>query len=199
MKIFAINGNALAGKDSFVYKVRAFEPRIRCISTIDPIKDVYASFFGWDGIKTDESRRMLNQLKSIWIKTSNGPSNWVSDIIDVAVGDSEFLFIMVREFDEMDGIVKLGRSKGIETKTIRIIRPGLPVPPIEQEFMDQHPKSYRYDWVIVNHTTEDPELPELASAASQFVDITNSMLNGRRLMFDTDYDKYPFIYYAQAL
>ncbi len=74
MIVVAINGIALAGKDSFANRVAAVAMRhkfqVATISTIDPIKEFYKQL-GWDGVKTDTHRKNLNILKRVWIEADN--------------------------------------------------------------------------------------------------------------------------------
>jgi hypothetical protein len=175
MRVIAINGIAQAGKDTFVNFVKEHAGReartVRCISTIDPIKVFYAQL-GWDGTKTSEHRKNLNVLKQIWIAASNGPLNWAeSEIRKAKVHDIAVLFVMVREFPEMLAIAALGKSLVGHGETLQVVRDGLPIPPVEQEFLDSHPQDYHYDWGIDNKTTTDLAFPELSKKAKSFWDL----------------------------
>ena len=183
MNIFCVNGISLAGKDSFVDRV--IDKSLGCyfkgikISTIDPIKDIYEEFFGWDGTKTPEHRKNLNLLKMIWKGTSNGPLNWTKNRI---AKYNEFgfnsLFIMVREFDEMQSTIALAIALGHKAYTLQVVREGIPIPPIEQEFLDSHPEGYEYDITIYNPTVETfPHLPLLDEAAIEFVKVFIACIN----------------------
>jgi len=169
--IFCINGIALSGKDSFVNRIKAKCKSVECISTIDPVKELYTQWFGWDGVKSPTHRKNLNVLKQIWISTCNGPLMWTQDkIITYEEKDFKFLFVMVREFSEMQATKELATSMGFEAYTIEVVRPGVPIPPIEQEFLDSHPKHYTYDITIVNPTAETfPKLPILGAEVDKFL------------------------------
>ena len=187
MKVFPINGVSLSGKDTFCnFVVDAYcacaaptfnrseiEGRVRVLSTIDPVKEIYRKFFGWNGEKTPEHRKNLNMLKHIWIKTSNGPHVWLQNMLEKIQMEQEcdIVFIMVREFEEMLDAVSIGIEVCGHAETIQLIRDGIPIPPIEQEFLNSHPNDYVYDWTIVNPTiTTYPNVPKLAKAAELFVD-----------------------------
>jgi len=176
MDIWAINGNALAGKDTFCNKVTEILLRdssngpkpVVVLSTIDPVKEFYSRHLGWDGTKTPVHRKNLNNIKKAWIDACNGPFEWAKEQIEYyRYMGVKVVFIMVREYDEMKGIVSLGG------RTIRIVRDGLGVPPVEQEFIDSHPKEYRYDITIINPTTEDTGIPILSGAAMAFTHFTD--------------------------
>jgi len=188
MKVIAINGISLSGKDTFCNRVKDLTDckeyytidkdgpyrtvsKATVISTIDPVKYVYKMFFGWDGTKSDIHRRNLNILKRIWIEASNGPHVWTKERIKFHVqqGTCKILFIMVREFEEMQDIVRLGDKYASGGYTLEIVRPGLPIPPVEQEFLDSHPPNYLYDYSVLNPTTDDPAIPELTGKAKEFI------------------------------
>jgi len=175
VKVFCVNGISLSGKDSFVNRVKAIKNKdfqnVKCISTIDPVKDIYKRFFGWDGTKSDIHRKNLNVLKRIWIDVCNGPLVWTQNqIMECCKKHTEALFIMVREFSEMELTLQLAKTMGFEAHSVVLIRPGIPIPPIEQEFLNSHPLGYLYDITIFNPTTEKfPYLPVLDSAVENFM------------------------------
>lgn len=177
MAVFCINGIALSGKDSFVNRVKEKlmwqeeYKAVECISTIDPVKELYTQWFGWDGVKTPEHRKNLNVLKQIWISTSNGPLMWTQDqIIRFEQRGFTFLFVMVREFSEMQATKELAISMGLKSYTVEVIRPGVDIPPIEQEFLDSHPVGYEYDIIIHNPTVDTfPNLPHLDAEVDKFL------------------------------
>lgn len=189
MKVFTINGVSLSGKDTFCnnvriqnaintsleatveQKIRYNGGRVKVISTIDPIKEIYTNFFGWKGDKTPEHRKNLNSLKLMWINVSNGPSNWLGEELQFFNNRSkvDIVFVMVREFEEMMNAIEIGKAICGHAETIQLVREGIPIPPVEQEFLDSHPKEYVYDWTIVNPTTDDPAIPKLNKAAEKFL------------------------------
>lgn len=186
MKVFCVNGISLSGKDSFVDRVikttevvevlspvaRRIHETSRKISTIDPIKEIYTDFFKWDGTKTPEHRKNLNVLKLMWIQASNGPLNWTKFKLKLFNKIGIFsVFIMVREFDEMQATIDLAKSLGYEAYSLQLVREGIPVPPVEQEFLDSHPKDYKYDITVHNPTAETfPDLPLLDIAVEAFIE-----------------------------
>ena len=193
MKAFLVNGNSLAGKDSFckfveyewIASIRdrvdanapiefyeRYRSEVQVISTIDPVKKIYRDFFGWDGIKTDEDRKNLFNLKQMWINVGNGPSKWLIDTLtSLAFDGCEIVFIMVREHSELMRAAEICFSICNNAQSINIVRDDLPVPPVEKKITDTFPEYFRYDWVIHNPTTENPMLPDLNKAAKEFVRI----------------------------
>jgi hypothetical protein len=149
---------------------------IKVISTIDPIKEVYREWFGWDGNKfLDHHRKNLNTLKMIWKSASNGPHRWtLEQLQDFDHQGIHSVFIMVREFEEMMDIVNIGKENFGNCQTIQLIRLGLPIPPVEREFLNSHPHDYEYDWSIHNPTTELNPQPLILSAAQFFWNSTST-------------------------
>jgi hypothetical protein len=198
MQVFAINGNAMAGKDSFTLRVaQACDPKIAVtISTIDPVKEYYKSI-GWNGDKFDPvHRKILNTIKKMWIlehiriADCRNPYDWVckqckwyEDAKALAV------FVMVREFEEMMKIVEIGKKDFNGGATIRVVRDGLEVPPVELEFIQSHPEDYMYDYTIVNPTTDNKELPNLMDAAMVFSNLLKygNLEDGSPLIWNPDW------------
>lgn len=195
MRIFAVNGVAKSGKDSFCNLVRNIaadrEQEVTTISTIDPIKQLYSDFFKWDGDKfKDHHRKNLNTLKQVWISSCNGPNTWTKETLK-KLNDKgcDIVFIMVREFEEMMDIVQIGEEYFGNCKTVQVIRLGLPIPPVEKEFLESHPESYVYDWMIHNPNTNDPNLPILKKAANIFLNRIDTNLK-HKVNFDHSPLKY---------
>jgi len=191
MLVFAVNGISLSGKDSFCERVyREYncrqpikktnirspicdKPLVQIISTINPIKKLYQSFFNWDGEKSDIHRQNLNTLKQVWITACDGPTSYLRKLMSIGQMNSvPIMFVMVREFDEMVKVVELGDELCGNAATIKLVREGIPIPPVEQAFLDSHPKDYVYDWTIINPTVKTfPDIPKLDVAASKFLDL----------------------------
>jgi len=175
MYIFAINGNAMAGKDSFTERVgKAMAPdSVATISTIDPVKEYYRSI-GWNGDKFDPAhRKVLNVIKGMWVRGDIRiagcctPYEWViKQCLGYERSKAKAVFVMVREFPEMKKILDIGDIQFGGGRSIRVVRDGLEVPPVEQEFRDSHPKDYWYNFTIVNPTTDDPNILYLSEAAA---------------------------------
>ena len=185
MYVFAINGIALAGKDSFTQRVdENLIDGAATISTIDPVKEYYASI-GWDGNKfLSEHRKVLNVIKKMWIlghiriADCATPYAWVVKQCEkYQKAGYSAVFVMVREFDEMMKIKEIGDLHFSGGKTLRVVRNGLEVPLVEQEFIDSHPQDYMYDFTIMNPTTEDEDIPLLTIAADQLADLISERNN----------------------
>jgi hypothetical protein len=156
MIIILINGVGGSGKDSFVLSVQDVAMKsgllVNCISTIDPVKDIYKNL-GWDGRKTPEHRANLNLLKNIWIKNTNnlGPLSWTREQIRLhSLYKSDILFIMIREYEQILCTMKMSTNSGFKTHTLFVQQEGCFVSEIEQKLIDEFPDNFKWDFLIYN-------------------------------------------------
>lgn len=176
IKVICINGISCAGKDTFIDLVERSigKVNVRRMSTIDPIKELYSDFFKWNGEKTPQDRTNLNALKNMWRDTCNGPINYVKDYLnEFSIFSIGYLFVMVREFEEMNDIKKVAKDNGNAAYTLKVTRDLTDIPEVEQKFLDSHPKDFEYDIIINNPTTSTyPYLPILQCGVSDFLKLT---------------------------
>ena len=117
MKLIAFTGLAQTGKTT----AANFIPGAKILSFADPVKQIALSSFGWDGVKDDKGRRLLQVIgtecgreydKDIWIKK-------MREQIAIYVPKFDIIAIDDCRFDNEPQLVKdLG---GI---VIEITRPG---------------------------------------------------------------------------
>ena len=102
-KIF-ITGNS--GKDTFVDQLETLISVYRH-STIDTIKDIAESHFGWDGEKNAKGRKLLSDLKIASIKYNDMPHNEMKTAIDYAEksGQYDVFTCMIRDISEIEKAV----------------------------------------------------------------------------------------------
>ena len=116
--VIVINGQGRSGKDT-VCKILAKYYRVKNISTIDPIKAI-AEKAGWNGEKDDKSRKMLADLKQIFIEYNDLPLNFVLDHIEqFKKTDEQIMFVHCREKEE---IAKIVTASSLKTITLLIKR-----------------------------------------------------------------------------
>ena len=76
--------------------------KVQNTSSITPILDV-AKFCGWDGVKTDKSRKFLADLKQLLTDYNEMPLNYLLEeqqkFID---GDDDVMFVHIREPHEIE-------------------------------------------------------------------------------------------------
>lgn len=100
-KVFIINGSGGVGKDTFCEYVGHYA-KVKVISSIDLVKD-YASKMGWNGSKTPRDRKFLSDLKDLLTKYNDYPFRDICQkVLWFKEDDNEFLFIHIREPEEID-------------------------------------------------------------------------------------------------
>jgi len=156
MKLIVINGSAESGKDTFI---ELFQGRYHAgnFSTIDPIKSAML-VLGWNGIKDDHNRRMMVELKQLWIKyNSNACVDYVEKVCDDNWCKYDIMFVHCREPEEITKIVN--RIANTTTLLIKSNR-GKPLDNGADNIVD----GYNYDYIITN----DGSLDELKNKAIEF-------------------------------
>lgn len=164
--IFIINGSGGVGKDTFVGLVstqlndmlKKFHTVIN-FSSVDKVKEI-AKEIGWDGKKTEKNRKFLSDLKILTSEYCDMPFESMKSKVTEFMKDEEskFLFLHIREPEEIDRIVK-----EFGAKTILIIRDT--VKHIVSNMADENVFNYYYDFVIDNNGTKE----ELNSKAKDFI------------------------------
>lgn len=64
-KVIVINGMGGVGKSTFISLCHEIDPRVIETSTVDFVKEI-ALQAGWDGVKDEDGRRFLSDLKTLW-------------------------------------------------------------------------------------------------------------------------------------
>ncbi len=113
--VIVINGQGGCGKDT-VCTIMAKHYKVKNISTVDPIKDI-ARYAGWNGEKGDKARKMLADLKQVFIEYCDLPLNFVKKEAErFAVDENDVMFVHCREKEEIEKIVK-----GLSIKTVTLL------------------------------------------------------------------------------
>ena len=98
--VIVINGAGGVGKDTLCsFAARAY--RVRNISSVDPIKEL-ARMAGWDGDKSDKSRKMLSDLKMLFTRYNDLCLRYITEqyrqFLD---GEEQVMFVHIREPEEI--------------------------------------------------------------------------------------------------
>ena len=102
--VIVINGQGGSGKDS-ICNVMAKYYKVKNISTVDPIKAI-AKFAGWNGEKGDKARKMLADLKQVFIEYCDLPLNFVlQEAEKFKTDENDVMFVHCRESDEIQKII----------------------------------------------------------------------------------------------
>lgn len=117
-KVIIINGKGGVGKDTICTIVGIYY-NVLTISSIDPIKKI-AFQNGWDGTKDEKSRRLLSELKRIFIEFNDLPTKYCVEKYHEFMNNDyhDILFVHIREPEEIDKF----RKSVPEAKTLLIRR-----------------------------------------------------------------------------
>lgn len=98
--VVVINGAGGVGKDTMC-AFAAEEYKVRNISSVDPIKAI-ARMAGWDGDKSDKSRKMLSDLKMLFTQYNDLPLRYIREQYEqFLAGDEQVMFVHIREPEEI--------------------------------------------------------------------------------------------------
>ena len=134
-KVFIVNGYPGVGKDTFVGRIKELGKKdnitVKCYSSIDPIKSLAKSEFGWNGEKTDKDRKFLSDLKRISDEYCNLSMDYMEDKYnqykynelaipeDSSTTNDTILFFMIREPEKIAQAVEKFDAKTILIEGIR--------------------------------------------------------------------------------
>lgn len=146
-KVFVLNGGAGVGKDTFC-QFLSEHISVYHYSSVTEVKKI-ARKCGWNGIKTEEDRRFLSDLKNLLTEYSDKPFNDMCEIYENFKQDkipASVLIFDIREPDEIEKAVKKFKAKTIlvENKNVK---------PITSNMADAGVNNYIYDYIIENNGT----------------------------------------------
>jgi len=150
--VIIINGVGGSGKDTICNIVSKYY-KTEIISQIDPIKEI-AKYGGWNGEKDDKSRKMLSDLKMLFVAYNNLPFNYsIEKINEFEKTDKNILFIHIREKEEISKIVT---SSPLKVYTLLIKRSDKDfIKRTYGNFSDDSVDDYDYDFIYDgNNETE---------------------------------------------
>ena len=158
-KIVIINGSGGVGKDTFVDFCKEYTG-VRNISSVDKVKEAAKILVGWDGDKSEKSRKLLSDLKQLSVDYNNYPLTYIEEqAYDFKNSNDEYImFVHIRESSE---ISKVKNAIGAKTLLITNDR----VKKIETNKSDADVENFQYDFYIENNGT----LEELKEKAKKFI------------------------------
>lgn len=160
-QIIVINGTGGSGKDTFVNFCTEFA-KVTNISSVDKVKEAAKILVGWNGEKDEKSRKLLVDLKQLSIEYNDFPMQYIKSEHEKFIqGDSEYLFIHIREISEIEKIKKM-----LSAKTLLIRNPRVNL--ITSNSSDGNVYKYNYDYIIDNEGT----LEDLKNKAENFIKYT---------------------------
>lgn len=153
-----INGTGGSGKDTFVKFCSEFV-RVMNISSVDIVKEAAKILVGWAGQKDEKSRKLLVDLKQLSIEYNDAPTQYIQEQYEnFKKSNFEYLFIHIREIDEIKKIKDL-----LNAKTLLIKNPRVAL--ITSNDSDGNVYKYNYDFTIEN----DGTLDDLKQKAKNFI------------------------------
>ena len=147
-QVIIINGHPGSGKTT-VSKMIAEQEKTMIRSSIDFVKEVVVKFFGWDGLKREEDRKFLSNMKQFL----NAYTDLIEQDLKCAYdnfmrSDSLFLLIDIREVDEIEKYKKM-----FDATTVFIDNPR--AKKITTNSSDEQVEETVYDYTINNHQSLD--------------------------------------------
>ncbi|MCL2051563.1 MAG: AAA family ATPase [Lachnospiraceae bacterium] len=162
--VIIINGVGGAGKDTLCDYVSAHIEAVN-VSSITPIKDI-AQNYGWDGEKTESSRKFLADLKRTFIDFNDLPTEYLlGEYEKFTKGTAEIFFAHIREAAEIEKFKE--RIKGMSCVTL-LIRRGESIS--WGNSADDEVEKYAYDYYFDNDK-------ELGEAEVDFCSLVLRILN----------------------
>lgn len=118
--VIVINGAGGVGKDTLCdFAARAY--RVRNVSSVDPIKAM-ARMGGWDGDKSDKSRKMLSDLKMLFTQYNDLCLRYITEQYQQFLDSEEqVMFVHIREPEEIARFVAVSPE---HIKTLLITNSG---------------------------------------------------------------------------
>ncbi len=143
--VVVINGAGGVGKDTMC-TFTAREYKVRNISSVDPIKAI-ARMAGWDGDKSDKSRKMLSDLKMLFTQYNDLCLRYIKEQYGQFLeGDEQVMFVHIREPEEIARFVAVDPQR---VKTL-LITNSAKAQHVYQNASDDNVENYRYDAVYDN-------------------------------------------------
>lgn len=140
-----INGAGGVGKDTMC-SFAAREYRVRNVSSVDPIKAI-ARMAGWDGDKSDKSRKMLSDLKMLFTRYNDLCLRYIREQYQQFLdGDEQVMFVHIREPEEIARFVAVAPE---QIKTLLIVN-SAKAQHVYQNASDDNVGNYPYDAVYDN-------------------------------------------------
>lgn len=157
-QVIIINGTGGSGKDTFVRFCSEFA-KVTNISSVDKVKEAAKILVGWNGEKNEKARKLLVDLKQLSIKYNDYPTKYIQEQYKIfEKNDSQYLFIHIREIEEIEKIKKL-----LNAKTLLVLNPRVAL--ITSNSSDANVYKYEYDYKIENSGS----LEDLKQKAKEFI------------------------------
>lgn len=146
-----INGVGGCGKDTLV-SMLSNHYRVKNVSSITPVVEV-AKFCGWDGVKTEKSRKFLSDMKRILTEFNEFSLNYLlAEQEKFISSDEEIMFVHIREPIEIAKFVHISKTN---TLTLLITPRAELKDKVYGNASDDSVSNYPYDLVFNNDNPLD--------------------------------------------
>lgn len=165
--LFIINGGPESGKDTFVNLVAALncsKKKVINVSSVDDVKTA-ATILGWDGKKTEKSRKFLSDIKALSEDYNSHSITKIVDLVRANHRDTVY-FYHVREMASINKIKQQFTDSMFVVKTVYVDRDS-EVELSNTSDIEASMNSHEYDIVIDNSTDKD----NLIANAKRFCEI----------------------------
>ena len=153
--VIVINGQGGCGKDT-ICNIMAKYYNVKNVSTVDPIKDI-ARYAGWTGEKGDKARKMLADLKQVFIEYNDLPLNFIIKEAEAfKLDNNDIMFVHCRENVEIEKIVK---ALTVNTITLLVRRKDKYFQQkVYGNAADDEVENYNYDYIYTGNNDSVEEL-----------------------------------------
>ncbi len=186
-QIFILNGTAGAGKDTFAGLLYKYVS-VRHISSITPVKEA-AKALGCNGVKTDEYRNFLCELK----KFVNSQGDFIWSYLDKQVEEfrsSDKIQVLLIDIREPEEIAKAAQRYKAKTILIRRCDESHQNFDVPHNSADSGVENYRYDYMVPNIISKNNDMKQFDYAVKLFyenvIKKSELPLNGKIVAIDFD-------------
>lgn len=173
MKVILISGKAQNGKDS-VASIMKEKFSADCHSVLithyaDLVKYICEKFFGWDGVKDEDGRSLLQYIGTDVVRSYN-PSFWVDFVLNILdmFGEKNWEYVIIPDCRFPNEITSV-KNRGFDTTLIRVERGGF-----ESGLTDEqknHPSETALDNIKPDYYIHnDGSMDELRNTINTFVE-----------------------------
>lgn len=170
MKVICISGKAQHGKDTTASLIQEClihsGYKVLVVHYADLLKYICKSFFGWDGNKDEEGRRVLQYVGTDVIRKKS-PNYWVDFVSGfLEIFDNEWDWVLIPD-TRFPNEVDVMRDR-FNAMHVRVVRPGF-VSPLTTE-QQNHPSETALDEDIPEYYLENSgSFEELKETVNTFV------------------------------
>lgn len=159
-KVILISGKAGHGKDSLAnILMKNLDAKTTKVPMARELKHLAKDYFGWNGLKDDSGRQLLQWLGTDYIRNTIDENFHVDKAIDtIRVLENFYDYIIIPDIRFANEIELL--TKAFDCITVRVVRPNYKAPYSENELnhaSEVELDNYQFDYTIVAEDLEELE------------------------------------------